>query len=375
MKKGFTLIELIAVIVVLGIIALIATTAVMGLLKKNTESLYATQVEIIESAAKKWVVANSGYLPSDGSDYSLQLTKLVSDGYLDDGDVLDPRNKKPINGYVNIYFDSGVNQYKIKLINEDNMTVTKDTILAINTPVTSGTGLYVDSAESGRYYFKGTNPNNYIKFNNEVWRIVSIESDGTIKIIKQTGFTHVFDTSGNRTSSNGNTACTQTKGCPIWAKNGSDVVKDSEILTYLNDDYYSKFIKSAKDAIVAGKWCYKYLSTGGSSASDFIEDQFFAFCETESTNEKVGLISVKEIKEASNGTCGYLKACQNNYLNNSTNFWTLNYSASSLIMNISGQVASADANNSAINVRPVLYLSGDTELEGKGTSSNPFTLK
>ena len=49
--------------------------------------------------------------------------------------------------------------------------------------VTSGDGLYKDSYESGRYFFKGANPNNYIIFNNSEWRIVSIESDGTIKIL------------------------------------------------------------------------------------------------------------------------------------------------------------------------------------------------
>lgn len=49
--------------------------------------------------------------------------------------------------------------------------------------VTSGDGLYKDSYESGRYFFKGANPNNYIIFNNSEWRIISIESDGTIKIL------------------------------------------------------------------------------------------------------------------------------------------------------------------------------------------------
>ena len=38
--------------------------------------------------------------------------------------------------------------------------------------VTSGDGLYKDTYETGRYVYKGANPNNYITFNNELWRII-----------------------------------------------------------------------------------------------------------------------------------------------------------------------------------------------------------
>ena len=375
MKKGFTLVELIAVILILGIIAVITTVSVMGLFKKSTGSLYDTQVEIIESAAKKWIIANSGLLPSDGTNYTLQLTQLVSDGYLDDGDVIDPNTKKAINGYVNVYFDNGTNQYKAKMVNLDSTGRAKNVIIASSNVVTSGDGLYEDTNEAGRYYFKGTNPKNYITFNSEQWRIISIESDGRIKLIKQTGFTHAFDLAGSRNASNGNTACIQTSGCPIWASNRSDVVDDSNLYTYLNDEYYATLNKKARRNVVTGSWCYKYLSTGGSTASDFIEDQFYSFCETEFVNAYVGTINVKEIREASNGTCGYLKTCQNNYLNNGTNYWTLNYTKTPLFFQSNGSVSTTAANNTAIYVRPSVYLDGNIELTGTGTSSDPYKIK
>lgn len=46
---------------------------------------------------------------------------------------------------------------------------------------TVGEGLYEDKYEEGRYVYKGENPNNYLKFNDELWRIVSLEKGGTIK--------------------------------------------------------------------------------------------------------------------------------------------------------------------------------------------------
>ena len=52
------------------------------------------------------------------------------------------------------------------------------------TPVTEGDGLYEDEYEEGRYVYRGSNPNNYIMFNNELWRIISKETDGTYKILR-----------------------------------------------------------------------------------------------------------------------------------------------------------------------------------------------
>ena len=59
-----------------------------------------------------------------------------------------------------------------------------DTILEDVPIVTTGDGLYKDEYEEGRYFYKGANVNNYITFNNEVWRIVSIEADKTIEECK-----------------------------------------------------------------------------------------------------------------------------------------------------------------------------------------------
>ena len=48
----------------------------------------------------------------------------------------------------------------------------------------SSDGLVADTYENGRYFFKGADPNNYITFNGEEWRILSVEYDDTIKIVK-----------------------------------------------------------------------------------------------------------------------------------------------------------------------------------------------
>ena len=65
----------------------------------------------------------------------------------------------------------------------------------IKNVVTVGDGLYKDEYENGKYFYKGGNPDNYITFNGEEWRILSINSNGTVKIIRS-------DSIGNRQFNN-----------------------------------------------------------------------------------------------------------------------------------------------------------------------------
>ena len=48
----------------------------------------------------------------------------------------------------------------------------------------SGDGLYSDDTRAGRYVYRGSNPDNYIEFNGELWRIISKETNGTYKILR-----------------------------------------------------------------------------------------------------------------------------------------------------------------------------------------------
>lgn len=64
MKKGFTLVELIAVLVILALISLIAIPTVSSSLKKYKASLYDDSIKNIEQAAKNWGADNIGKLPN-----------------------------------------------------------------------------------------------------------------------------------------------------------------------------------------------------------------------------------------------------------------------------------------------------------------------
>ena len=85
--------------------------------------------------------------------------------------------------------------------------------------VDSGDGLYKDSYESNVYTYRGSNPNNYVTFNGESWRIISANtSDNTIKIMRNGVLSdRVYDARSNRTTSSSQYCNNSSSfGCNIY---------------------------------------------------------------------------------------------------------------------------------------------------------------
>ena len=83
MKKGFTLIELIAAIIILGIIGLITFPIVNSIIKENKESLYQSQIKDIEKAAYDWAYMNTDLLPENNKYITITLLDLKKAGLID----------------------------------------------------------------------------------------------------------------------------------------------------------------------------------------------------------------------------------------------------------------------------------------------------
>ena len=68
-KKGFTLIEIMAVMVVLGLLIAIIVPVVNNLLKDSEDTLHDEQIDLVVKASQKYMVEHSELLP-EGSAYS-----------------------------------------------------------------------------------------------------------------------------------------------------------------------------------------------------------------------------------------------------------------------------------------------------------------
>ncbi len=83
-KKGFTLVELIAVVVVLGIIALIAIPAVSGYMYKAEDNFYVTTERSVLASGRDYFSDYHSLLPkNDGETTSVPVDRLVREGYID----------------------------------------------------------------------------------------------------------------------------------------------------------------------------------------------------------------------------------------------------------------------------------------------------
>ena len=264
-------------------------------------------------------------------------------------------------------------------------------------------GLYIDTYEDGRCIYKGANPDNFISFNNELWRIISIDNDNSLKIIRNESIgTMAFDSQGfrdNSSNGSGGTYCFNSSfGCNAWAKsdnfinisyNGT-VLKDSEINSYLNQTYYNSLLQYSKSIIQIGNWSIGPVTIDNNNLSTQIELE-----NSIKWNGNVGLISVSEALRANSNavSCGTLvSSYENRVICKDTNYlvptsgriWTIspvnsisgiNYSAGGVNrLTYEGNVGNAYAYSTDVDVRPVVYLNASIRLNGKGTEQKPYII-
>ena len=272
----------------------------------------------------------------------------------------------------------------------------------------TGDGLYYDS-NAGEYYYRGANPDNYIEFNNEVWRIMSINSSGNLKIIKDeridlTGYSGIYSgttnqgrfdatgATGRRTTGYCSNTYAQQYGCNAWAAMSSfantgtgnlyasgQVTEDAELNTYLNSTYKNSL--SDLRYVQAGmKWNVGHAGAKNDTQTvSQLEDMEKAYTWT----GDIALATKSEyIRAHGNADCSNAKYLYDNYQNDTcktTNYlyksaywyWLLSplsSNASTEFLTNVGLVGSNLAYNWYGSVRPVLYLKSNIKLTGNGTN-------
>ena len=130
-KKGFTLIEIMAVMVVLGLLIAIIVPVVNNLLKDSEDTLHDEQIDLVVKASQKYMVEHSELLPemSDGSKTFIYIDDLINNGVIDNDSVIDPKTKEELEGCVVVRYNDSFNQYEYNYSDSPNdclITVTFD---------------------------------------------------------------------------------------------------------------------------------------------------------------------------------------------------------------------------------------------------------
>lgn len=340
-KKGFTLVELLAVIILLAIIAVISFAVVTDRIKDSRQRLYNVLVHDLEKAGEDYMLDNSNIDKYHLNTLCVSIQQLQEKNYLTKDSIVNPMTKQDMQGYIKIQYDTTVNQYKYTYIDECTDKIVKpivETVLENEQIKVSGTqdGLY---ETIDKYVFKGNNPNNYIKIGGNTWRIVDID--------KTTNMAKIIDLKDNQQQ---------------WPTNG--------LLDYLNSDFDSgstyenlKTITNENSKWNTGK--IEKLDTAVSIKS--VEKQ-------SSEYNTVGLLTVGEYIEASTDKECYSSNDCSSYLTTGKKYWLLN----KLDDNKEWYVDDDELKNITVpttemyHIYPVVYLNVNTSVTGSGTETDPY---
>ena len=332
---------------------------------RETKTTYENYEQKMISSAEKYFKDN---LPTEEGEYlTVDLKTLVDGNYLkatkksldDDctGSVTVRRNgssvESNLGGYLNYVVDLKCEKYSTTHL-VDKIT---------SEVVTSESGLY---SIGDTYVFRGNKVNNYINFFGQVYRIMSIDKDGIIRLIKDTSenLPRMWD---NKFNVEANKAY------------GKNIYKDSAILSYLLLDYQNskKISKKAKAHIVAYDTCIGKRESKDNSINSDLD------CGEKLERQVISLPNVSDYAIASiDPDCVSLdsRACANyNYLSSviSTS-WTSNPVLENTyqVFYISSGIYRYQNANSTSKYNIVIYIDGN-ELykEGNGSLTNPYIVK
>lgn len=126
MKKGFTLVEVLAVIVILGLLVVIISPVVNNLLGDSEDALYDKQVDSIVKATKKYMIEHSELLPENSDSKAIYINDLINKGVIDKDKVINPKTKEEMNGCVVVSYNHEFNQYEYNYKDSCTITITFD---------------------------------------------------------------------------------------------------------------------------------------------------------------------------------------------------------------------------------------------------------
>ena len=427
-ENAFTLIELLAVIVILAVILVISIPKILDVIETSKKDSFKNSAQLIADSAEKKKASNK-LLDKDeeitckdvakinDEDYASCIISFDSDGIAKvsisgkgkfeglavvngtktSAEVV--RLESPEYGVATTYIENLYNDEALRMVN----------------------GLKKDNTEDSNIRYYGSNPNNYVSFNNELWRIIGVFGNN-VKLVRK-------DSLGNLSWDSSESSVNSGYGVNEWSQ--------SDLKNYLNTMYYGgttvtcygdtnnttttcptgTIDETAKTLIDNSTW-----NTGAITWNDatIVNQETFALntvpfykAERGSVNGKIcsSGIACSDIVKRTTTWTGYIglpyatdyayasgesicetnmKAqdsnnvyiCKNdNWMFKNTLYWTISPGADSgtsrYVWYVRGD-GYADYSYAARGgvVFPAIYLKSNVLIDsGNGTSSNPYTLK
>lgn len=357
-KKGFTLIELIAVIVIMGLLLLIVLPATTRLMKGNKNKKYDEYYNLIEKAALLYADSRKddlgGVNASGCIDTSVEF--LVKNKYLkefdEDGVTCKGASSYDLTSFEDI--DSSKNYIDVRIRNVNGKKTVESSLVCVKRNKveysklkenTESCDKYVAERENVLYdkisslsatgadsnadrYIIGNTPDNYVYYSGKMWRIVSYnDNNKTVKLISDEVVTVLpfNDTSSNFNNSN----------VDIWLNN-------TFLKTLRNPDYY----------LLNANWNYSTVVNSDMPSSSNV------------TQSRVGLLNYYEYDKSKE------------FLNSDYSWWLISKASESDNWYISNNNPVSASVNTYVGIRPSIVLNPNITYAygGEGTKDNPYRL-
>lgn len=256
-NKGFTLLELLGVVIILGVLSMITFPIILNQIKNAKQGIKESTKTLIIDAAKDYYEDNiNNYDQLEGMTYCIDIKTLTDENYLNKKIKDENLNNIDISKKVKLIYHNEKFNYEIA----DTCTNNSLTRNNIEVPiVTEDSGLYKSTTDHDRFIYRGGNPiNNWIELNEGTeqapnyikYRIISFENDGTIKVVRNGSLENkLYDDpskyeSANRNNTSNTSYCSASSGCNIWG-NQNNTYYEGKLLSELNMDFIKFYFLKA----------------------------------------------------------------------------------------------------------------------------------
>ena len=225
-KNAFTLIELLAVIAILAIILVISIPKILDVIETSKKDSFKNAAQLIADSAEKKYTENEAF----GEENEITC------------DSVSKLNKEDYNKCTIIFDENGIAKVsilgrgKFKGLKVIEATKTSAEVIKLEAPkygITAveyinelyeydGEGLKIDNTPDQNIRYYGSDPNNYVSFNNELWRIIGVFGDN-VKLVRKDSLGELSWDSSESSVNNG-------WGVNEWSQ--------SALKNYLNAMYY-----------------------------------------------------------------------------------------------------------------------------------------
>ena len=418
-KNAFTLIELLAVIVILAVILVIAIPRILDVIETSKKDSFKNSAQLIADSAEKKKVSDK-LLGKDEEITCKDVAKINDEDYASciisfDNDGIAKVSITGKGKFDGLKITNGTKENaEVKEITKPTYGM-KATEYISNLLEYDGERLKKDNTpdENIRYY--GSDPNNYVRFNNELWRIIGVFGNN-VKLVRKDSLGKLSWDSSESTINNGD-------GVNEWSQ--------ADLKNYLNTMYYggtsvtcynrqnnqtttcptNKLDETSKSLIDNHIWNTGAINWGDvyDSTTELFDTVEFYNAERGSVNGKIcsssnncndtvertitwtGYVGLPYITDyayaSSENDCNTkidksstYKCKNNNWMHYGQDTWMLSPDANPDFARAVWGVYGGDVNSYGaalpLSAFPTIYLKSNILIEsGNGTSSNPYILK